>query len=143
MDSSAHASHSSFFSWLLLFWAVTSLSGCLPGFTDPATRLASDIRSAARRVGWNSGSSYTLLHRTPSRRGECEGPYKAQLDRVGAIILWCYDAQKRATISSHSTTSHGSSVDTLRTFIVEKQAREPLEIRFERRGGRVVIVDVR
>lgn len=71
--------------------AVTQLAGCDVG-TDAATRLAHDIETGASRLEARDGSEYSIEHRTPSRSGECEGPYAVQLDKVGALIIWCKDA---------------------------------------------------
>ncbi len=60
--------------------------------TDPATRLAYDIEAAVNRLGNENGASDTIRHATPSKSGECAGPYKVQLDQVGAMIVWCMDA---------------------------------------------------
>jgi hypothetical protein len=110
-------------------------------FTDAATRLAGDIKAGAGRTGRSEGAITLLEHETPSTRGQCAGPYKVQVDRNGAIIVWCYDADGN-TVSSHSTSMHRPAVDTLETFIVQKDAGETLSIRLERRAGRVVITDV-
>lgn len=120
--------------------SVLLLSAC---FTDAATRLAFDIEAAADRVDRSEGSRYTLVHRTPSKSGECAGPYKVQLDHVGAIVIWCKDATLDKTVSSHSTSYHGRFVDTPETHILDKPAAEPLVIELERRGGRVVIASVK
>lgn len=119
---------------------VLLLSAC---FTDAATRLAFDIEVAADRVGRSEGSRFTLVHRTPSRSGQCVGPYKGQLDHVGAIVIWCKDAPLDKTVSSHSTSHHGRFVDTPETHVLDKPAAEPLVIELERRGGRVVIASVK
>src|SRR5690554_1194514 len=71
--------------------AVTvALAGC-DVFTDPATRLAFDLEAAAARLSPSAGTRAELTHRTPSRRGECTGPYTVQLDQAGAIVVWCRD----------------------------------------------------
>jgi hypothetical protein len=119
---------------------VLLLTGC---FTDAATRLGFDLKAGAGRVGWEDGSKYTIEHRTPSSRGECTDSYTVQLDKVGAIIIWCKDAQGDKVVSSHSTSLHGRFVATPQTYILEKQARETLWIELERRNGQVVIVAVR
>lgn len=80
--------------------------------------------------------------RRPPRAGQCDGPCRVQVDKVGAIIVWCYDASGK-TVSSHSTTSHGKAVDTPRTWILDKGAGETLIIDLERRRGRAVITNVR
>jgi hypothetical protein len=68
-------------------------------------------------------------------------PYQVQVDKNGAIVVWCYDVDGN-TVSSHSTSMHRPAVDTVETFIVQKDAGETLLIRLERRAGRVVITDV-
>lgn len=121
--------------------ALVALAAC--GFaTDPATRLAADLEDAANELSTQDGATGSLHHATPSRAGECEGPYKVQLDEVGAMIVWCYDAAGN-TVSSHSTSSHRGAVDTPRTWIVDKGAGETLIVDLERRGGRAVITNVR
>ena len=119
---------------------VLLLAGCV---TDAATRLAYDIEHGAGSVGRADGTRYTLVHRVPSSASECVGPYRVQLDKVGAIIVWCKDAAGDTTVSSHSTSYHARFVDTVETRIVDKPAKEALVIDLERRGGRVVIVGVR
>jgi hypothetical protein len=121
--------------------ALAMLAACGIG-TDAATRLASDIEAGAGHLGGEPGARYTIRHATPSRAGECTGPYKVQLDRVGAIVIWCKD-EAGNTVSSHSTSYHARFVDTPGTFIVDKPARSTLEIDLERRGGRAVIANVR
>ncbi len=110
--------------------------------TDPATRLAADIEDGADRLRPQDGATDSIHHATPSHPGKCEGPYKVQLDKVGAMIVWCKDAAGQ-TVSSHSTTSHSRHVDTHRTYIVDKGAGETLIVDLERRGGRAVITEVR
>jgi hypothetical protein len=110
-------------------------------FTDAATRLAGDIRSGAGRTGRSEGAITIVKHDTPSSRGQCVGPYQVQVDKNGAIVVWCYDVDGN-TVSSHSTSMHRPAVDTVETFIVQKDAGETLLIRLERRAGRVVITDV-
>jgi hypothetical protein len=125
---------------LSLLLAAVLLTGC---FTDAATRLGFDLKAGAGRVGREDGSRYTIEHRTPSSRGECTDSYTVQLDKVGAIIIWCKDAQGDKVVSSHSTSLHGRFVFTPQTYILEKQARETLWIELERRNGQVVIVAAR
>jgi hypothetical protein len=110
--------------------------------TDPATRLAADLEDGADRLPLQDGATDAVYHATPSRAGQCDGPYKVQLDRVGAMIVWCNDAAGN-TVSSHSTTSHNRAVDTSQTFMVVKGAGETLIVDLERRGGRAVITGVR
>lgn len=121
--------------------AAGLLAGC--GFaTDPATRLAADLEAGANRLRMDEGATDSVHHATPSRAGQCDGPYKLQLDKVGAMIIWCNDAAG-ATVSSHSTTSQAPHVDTPRTYVVDKGAGETLIVDLERRGGRAVITGVR
>lgn len=116
------------------------LSGCGAG-TDAATRLAADIEAGAAQLGARSGDHFRIEHRTPSRAGECTGPYTVQLDTVGALIIWCKDASGQ-TVSSHSTSYHARFVDTPRTWLLHKPAGETLAIDIERRGSRAVVKDV-
>lgn len=125
---------------LLLLLPVSLLAGCL---TDAATRIAYDIESGAKRVGPAEGSRFTLEHRTPSKRGECGGSYKVQLDKVGAIIVWCREPGGANVVSSHSTSYHSRFVDTPHTYILEKKAGEGLLIELERQNGRVVVAAAR
>ena len=118
-----------------------ALAGC-GMVTDPATRLAADLDDAADRLPMREGATDALHHATPSWPGQCDGPYTVQLDRVGAMIVWCKDAAGN-TVSSHSTSSHNRAVETSRTFIVDKGAGETLIVDLERRGGRAVITGVR
>jgi hypothetical protein len=120
---------------------AAGLAAC-GAITDPATRLAADLEDGADRLPLQDGATDAVHHATPSRPGQCEGPYKVQLDRVGALIVWCHDAAGN-TVSSHSTSSHGRAVDTSQTFIVDKGAGETLIVDLERRGGRAVITGVR
>jgi hypothetical protein len=48
----------------------------------------------------------------------------------------------QTVVSSHGTSYHRRCVDTPRTWILEKGARETLLIRLERQGRRVVIAEV-
>ena len=116
------------------------LAGC---WTDPATRLAYDLEAGASRTGQAEGATYTLQHRVPSKSGECAGPYRVQLDRVGAIIVWCKDASGTVTVSSHSTSYHARFVETPQTYVVDKPGGESLIVGLERRAGRVQVTGVR
>jgi len=126
--------------WLLLPIFLAAVAGCDIA-TDAATRLASDIEAGANRLGSEPGAEYSIQHHTPSKSGECVGPYKVQLDEVGALIIWCMDAAGQ-TVSSHSTSYHARFVDTPQTFLLEKPAGATLTIELERRGDRAVITDV-
>ena len=65
-----------------------------------------------------------------------------QLDKVGALVIWCKDETGK-TVSSHSTSYHARVVDTPQTYILEKPAGSILTIDIERRGDRAVITVVR
>jgi hypothetical protein len=118
------------------------LAGCSGDWTDAATRIAYDIESAVDQLGRSDGDRLTVEHLTPSKGGECAGPYTVQLDQVGALIVWCKDGAG-TTVTSHSTSYHNNHVVTPKTWIVEKGAGESLLIDLERQGTRVVIKDVR
>lgn len=123
--------------WLPLLVLLALTAGC-DAFTDAATRIAYDIEAGAGRLGKEAGARYSIMHNTPSKSGECVGPYKVQLDKVGALIIWCKDEAGK-TVSSHSTTYHGRFVDTPQTYILEKPAGSPLTIDIERRGSRAIV----
>ncbi len=127
--------------WLLLLASLAAITAC-DTFTDAATRLAYDIEAGVGRLGNESGARYSIRHHTPSKAGECVGPYTVQLDKVGALIIWCKDATGRI-VSSHSTTYHARFVDTPNTYILNKPAAAILTIEIERRNGRAVVVDAR
>ena len=120
--------------------AAIAIVGC-GVLTDAATRLAFEIEAAVRRLGSEDGASYTVRHVVERKPGEPHGPSTVQLDKVGALIVWCRDAEDKV-LSSHSTTHHGRFVDTRETFIVNKPAGGVLIIRLERQQGRAVIVSV-
>jgi hypothetical protein len=119
---------------------VAVLAGC-GDFTDAATRIAYDLEAGVPRLGSEEGATYTVRHATPSRRGECAGPFKVQFDKVGALIIWCKDSGG-GTVSSHSTTYHARFVATSLTYIVDKPAGSVLLIQIERKNGRAVITNV-
>jgi len=124
---------------LLVFLALGS--GC-DAFTDAATRLAYDIEAGAGILGKETGARYSIRHDTPSKLGECIGRYTLQIDKVGALIIWCKDETGK-TASSHTTSYHARFVDTPQTYLLEKPAGSTLIIDIERRGSRAVIVSVR
>ena len=127
--------------WLLLLIFINTLMGCDVA-TDPATRLAYELEAGTGRLGSEAGATYTVQHNQPSKSGECVGPYKVQLDKVGALIIWCNEASGH-TVSSHSTSYHARFVETPQTYIVEKPAGTTLTIDLERRNGRAVVTNVR
>jgi hypothetical protein len=120
---------------------LSAIAGC-GVFTDAATRIAYDIEAGAGRLGRENGARYSIQHHTPSKAGECVGPYVVQLDKVGALVIWCKD-EAGTTVSSHSTTYHGRFVDTPLTYKLNKPAGSTLTIDIERRGSRAVIASVR
>lgn len=123
--------------FLLLF----ALAAC-DALTDAATRIAYDIEAGEGRLGRGEGAKYSIEHKTPSAAGQCVGPYRLQVDKVGALVIWCRD-DAGATVSSHSTTYHSRYVTTPQTWILDKPAGSTLTIDLERRGGRAVITNVR
>jgi len=127
--------------YFLLIVTLITVTACGIG-TDAATRLAYDIEAGADRLGKEAGARYDVQHRTPSRTGECVGPYTVQLDKVGALIIWCKDVVGN-TVSSHSTSYHARFVDTPQTYILDKPAGATLSIELERRESRAVVTDVR
>jgi hypothetical protein len=116
-----------------------SLAGC-DAFTDAATRLAYDIEDGADSLGPGAGATYSIRH-TPADNNECQGPYSVQLDKVGALIVWCKDAAGN-TIASGSTSYHSRFIDTPQTYKLDKPAGSTLIINVERRNGRAVVTDV-
>jgi hypothetical protein len=110
--------------------------------TDATTRIAFDIEKGERMLGREEGARFTIRHLTPSREGECTGPYMVQIDKVGALIIWCRDGAGN-TVSSHSTTYHSRFTDTPETWILEKPAGEALLIDLVRRNGRAHVAAVR
>jgi len=128
------------FVWLLIVWAaILLLAGCSM-LTDSATRLAYDIEAASKQLK-RDGDRVTLRHEMPSRRGECEGPYSVQVDKVGAIVFWCRDAAG-TVLSSLGTSYHRRFVQTPETYYLHKPAGETLVIELERRDRQVLIISV-
>jgi hypothetical protein len=119
--------------------AILFCSGC-DLFTDPATRLAYDIESAAKKLK-NTGDRFTLYHETPSKRGECSGPYTVQLDKVGALVIWCNN-ENGEVLSSSGTSYHRRFVHTPETYYLDKEAGDTLVIELEQKGSQAVIVKV-
>lgn len=122
---------------LSLLATVLFLTGC---FTDAATRLAYDIESGVNRMKRLNEARYSIRH-TPAESSECTGPYTVQLDKVGALIVWCKDTAGNV-VASGSTSYHARFIDTPTTFILDKPAGSTLAIDLERRAGRVVVVNV-
>ena len=126
---------------ILIAFALISMTGC-DVVTDAATRLAYDIKAGANRLGGQDGAVHRIHHQTPSAPGQCTGPYTVQLDKVGAIIIWCKDASGE-TVSSHSTSYHARYVDTPTTHLLDKEPGSTLIIDLERHSGRAIVTDVR
>ena len=127
---------------LFLFFIVVlaSLTGC-GSFTDAATRIAFDIEANVKHLGRENGSTLTIRHETPSKAGDCAGPFKVQFDKAGLLVIWCQDDHGHV-VASHSTSYHRRFVDTAETYIVEKPAKSVLLIQLERRNGRAIITKV-
>ena len=106
--------------FLVLLVFLAALTACFGDSTDAATRLAFDIEAGADRLGSEAGDTYSIQHHTPSKPGECTGPYAVQLDKVGALIVWCKDAAG-LTVTSHSTSYHARFIDIPRTYVLERK----------------------
>ena len=76
--------------WLPLLAFLAMTASC-DAFTDAATRIAYDIEAGEGRLGKETGARYSIQHHTPSKAGDCVGPYTVQLDKVGALVIWCKD----------------------------------------------------
>jgi len=124
---------------IIVLLSLLELEGC-GELTDAATRIAYDLKAGVASLGAEEGAVHVVRH-APARAGECTGPFKVQFDQVGALIIWCMDAEGN-TLSSHSTTYHSNYVDTAETSILDRPAGAELSIRLERRHGRPVIVGV-
>lgn len=121
-----------------LLAVVLFLTGC---FTDAATRLAYDIEAGVNRMNRQNEARHSIRH-TPAESSECAGPYTVQLDKVGALIVWCKDTVGHV-VASGSTSYHARFIDTPATYILDKPAGSTLTIDLERRTGRVVVAGVR
>lgn len=117
---------------------LAALAGC-DGLTDAATRLAYDIEAGVERLGREPGARHSIRHR-PADAAECSGPYTIQLDKVGALIVWCKDGAGN-TVASGSTSFHSRFVETPQTYIVEKDAGTTFVIEVERRNGKAIVID--
>ena len=71
---------------LTIFSFLALTAGC-DAFTDAAIRIAYDIEAGAGHLGKEAGAIYSIRHKTPSKSGECVGPYMVQLDKVGALVI--------------------------------------------------------
>src|SRR5690606_41084444 len=104
------------------FAVILLLSGC-EAFTDAATRLVYDLKSAAGKLK-HDGDHFTLRH-TPAERGDCDGPYTAQLDKVGALVIWCRNDDGTG-LSSAGSSCHRRVVHTPRTYYRQNSTVETL-----------------
>jgi hypothetical protein len=127
----------------LVAGSCLALSACLPDiFTDAATRIAYEVESRVGSLGTAEGARYSIDRVTPQTASECRGAYKAQFDKVGALIVWCYDEAGKV-LNSGSTSYIARFIDMPQTWIVDKAAGTTLTIELERRGARVVVTAVR
>ena len=106
--------------------------------TDAATRLAYGIEAGESRLGKDAGARVSIRHKTPSKSGECVGPYPVQFDKVGMFVICCTDETGK-TVSTHTTSCHARFVDKPRTHLLDKPAGSTLTIDIERRGSRVLV----
>ncbi|MFT3734579.1 MAG: hypothetical protein QM776_06105 [Rhodocyclaceae bacterium] len=122
--------------------AVT-LASCMPdALTDAATRIAYDVEKRVGQLGPQDGARLQLDKLTPHAPNECEGAFKAQFDRVGLLVVWCYNREGKV-VSGGSTSYISRFIDLPESWIVNKKAGETLTMTLERRSGRAVVTDVR
>ena len=125
----------------VLLLAVTILVSC----TDGATRIANQIESDVAAFERSRANKATITHQPIRRWGNgCDDAYRLQVDKVGAIIIWCKDGATGVTTGSHSTSYHARFVDTRQTWIVNKKKSEVVTIELEKRtGGKPQVISVR
>jgi hypothetical protein len=113
------------------------------GCSDGATRAAYQIESETASFQKSRDARHTIVHQ-PVRQWDngCAGAYKLQMDKVGALIIWCYDSDGKTT-NSHSTSYHARFVDTPQTWIVEKKSGESTAIELEKTSGKPRVTNVR
>lgn len=92
------------------------------------------------RLGDEAGDRYSIRHNTPSKAGECIGPYAVQLDKLEPLVVWCKDETGK-TVSRLSASYHARFADMPQTYILEKPAGTTLTIDIERRGSRAVVTN--
>jgi len=61
-----------------------------------------------------------------------------QFDKVGALIVWYYDADGNV-LESGGTRYHSRFADVPQTMIVDKSIESSLRIKVERRNGHAVL----
>ncbi len=117
------------------------LSACT-GPSDPAARLAEDIKQATRQLAAQDGSRHTLIHRTPSKPGECAGPFNVQIDQSGLVFVWCKDEATAETRTTHEGKLD-SGITAMESFILSKRPAEDLIIELARSQNKILIVSVK
>src|SRR3569832_1649593 len=103
-------------------------------------RLAYDIEPGVNRMNRQNETRHSIRH-APAESSECAGPYTVQLDKVGALIVWCKDTAGNV-VASGGASYHARFIDTPTTYILDKPAGSILTIDLERRAGRVVVADM-
>ena len=124
--------------------AALLLAGCMD-LTDGATRLAHQIESEVAAFERSGANKTTITHQPVRQNGTgCGEDYRLQVDKVGAIIIWCLDSKTGATTGSHSTSYHARFVDSPQTWIVMKKKGETVAIDLQKQpGGKPVVLGVR
>ena len=117
---------------------------CLAGCSllqDSATSVAADIENGVGRLGRAEGATHVIVHEAKARAGANVRSITVQFDKVGALIVWYYDAEGKV-LESGSTSYHSRFVDTAETIIVDKPVSSALRIELQRRNGRAVVTRV-
>ena len=118
------------------------LLGACAGSSDPASRLADDIKQATAQLASQDGARHTLIHRTPSKPGECAGPFNVQIDPSGLVFLWCQDEATAETRTTHEAKLDGS-ITAMDSFVLSKRPAEDLIIDLARSKDKILIVSVK
>ena len=110
--------------------------------TDGGTRVGSQLEIGADKLADDEGSTYTVTGITPATSNDCYGPYRVQFDKVGAIIVWCYDndSPDHHVVGGGSTTHAVAYVDTPKTWTIDKPAGATISVDLRRSHGRPAIV---
>jgi hypothetical protein len=119
------------------------LLALLAACSDGATRIAYDIESGAAAFRGSAATSYSIKHIPEAYPEGCGGPYAVQFSAQSVLVIWCKDAGALRVTGSHGTTYHLRFVDVPRQLNLDKPAGEPLYIDLEKRGEKVVVVDIR
>jgi hypothetical protein len=127
----------------LIAAAVCSVSGCRY-LTDGGTRVGFQLERGAGELGNNEGATYTVTGITPAISDDCTGPYRVQFDKVGGIVVWCYDndSPDHHVVGGGSTSHSVPYVDTPRTWIIDKPAGAAISVDLQRSHGRPIIEKV-